>query len=221
MIVMTGDKNDMLARLKMVLPARWFGDETPILDAVLMGFASAWSQLYGLLATVKLQTRLATASGIFLDIAASDYFGPNLPRGAGEADGAYSARIRANLIAQRATRAGVVAALVSITGREPKIFEPLNPADTGGYNVNLGYNQAGGYGCASLPMQFFVTAYRPNATAVSNAGGYGIGPGGYNTVPMFYADTTEFPGMVTDDDIYAAIAGVLPAAGVAWANITN
>jgi hypothetical protein len=69
---MTGDTNDMLARLKMVLPARWFADATPILDAVLTGLANAWSQLYGLLATVKLQTRLATASGVFLDIAAKD-----------------------------------------------------------------------------------------------------------------------------------------------------
>jgi hypothetical protein len=221
MIDMTGDTNDMLARLKMVLPARWFADVTPILDAVLTGLANAWSQLYGLLATVKLQTRLITASGVFLDIAASDYFGSALPRRAGEADAAYSARIRANLIAQRATRAGVVAALVNITGRKPLIFEPLNPTDTGGYNVNLGYNQVGGYGCAFLPLQFFVTAYRPNATPVSNAGGYSTGPGGYNTAPMFYADTTEFPGMVSDDDIYAAIASVLPAAGVAWTNITN
>jgi hypothetical protein len=218
---MTGDGSDMLARLKMVLPARWFGDVTPVLDAVLTGLAAAWSGLYGLLQTVRLQARIATASGVFLDIAASDYFGNALQRRSGEADSAFSVRIRAALLAPRATRAGVVAALVNLTGRAPVIFEPLNPTDTGGYNINLGYNLCGGYGCAALPFQFFVTAYRPNATPVSNAGGYNAGPGGYNDAPMFYADMSQFPGMVSDAEIYRTIAGVLPVSSIAWTKISN
>jgi hypothetical protein len=218
---MIGDTSDMLTRLKLVLPGRWFGDVTPVLDGLLSGLASAWSGLYSLLATVKAQTRIATAGGVFLDIAAGDYFGPALPRRAGEADSAYSARIRANLLTPRATRAGLIAAVTNLTGRAPEVFEPLNPADTGGYNMFLGYNTLGGYGTETLPFQFFVTAYRPNATPVSNAGGYNFGPGGYNTAPMFYADATEFPGAVADADIYAAIAAVLPTATTAWTCISN
>jgi hypothetical protein len=218
---MTGDTQDMLARLKMVLPARWFADVTPVLDALLGGVAVAWSGLYALLGYVRTQTRIATASGIFLDIAAVDYLGNSLPRRSGEGDGAYSARIRGALLAPRATRQAVIACLTGLTGRAPWVFEPLNAADTGGYNVNLGYNTLGGYGSRDLPYQFFLRAYRPNAMPVANAGGYGEGPGGYDTAPMFYADVTEFAGTVSDAEIYAAVAAVLPTTGIAWTQISN
>lgn len=218
---MTGDTSDMLARLKMVLPGRWFSDTAPIRDALLTGLASAWSGLYALLSFVQSQTRIATASGIFLDIAATDYLGGTLPRRIAEVDVAYSTRIRRNLIKPRATREGLVQTLTDLTGRVPVIFEPLNATDTGGYNVNLGYNTAGGYGSVNLPYQFFVTAYRPNNTPVSNAGGYCSGPGGYNDAPMFYADASEFSGTVSDTEIYAAVAAVLPTCAIAWTTISN
>ncbi len=219
---MVGDVQAMIARLKMALPARWFGDVTPILDALLGGLAWAWSGLYALLHYVGLQARLATVSGMFLDIASGDYFGDALPRRPGETDPAFSVRLRANLIAQRATRAGLALALFNETGREPTIFEPLNATDTGGYNSNsLGYGVRGGYGCESLPFQFFVTAYRPNASSVSYAGGYCEGPGGYNTAPIFYSDLSDIPGLLTDADIFATAAAVLPVATTAWMRISN
>jgi hypothetical protein len=218
---MTGDTSDMLARLKLVLPARWFSDTTPILDALLTGLASAWSGLYALLGFVGSQTRIATASGIFLDIASVDYLGDGLPRRAGEADGAYSARLRANLINPGPTRAGLVQTLNLLTGRVPIVFEPLNATDTGGYNVNLGYNTVGGYGSVFLPYQFFLTVYRPNNTPISNAGGYNTGPGGYNDAPMFYADAAEFAGSVSDAEIYAAVAAASPTSSIAWTQISN
>lgn len=218
---MTGDTQDMLGRLKLALPARWFADTAPILDALLTGLASAWSGLYTLLTYVQAQTRIATANGIFLDIAAVDYLGDTLPRRAGEADAAYSARIRANLLTPRATRASVEQALMALTGRAPAVFEPLNATDTGGYNVNLGYNTSGGYGSMTLPYQFLLTAYRPNNTPVSNAGAYNDGPGGYNAGSMFYADAAQFAGTVSDSEIYAAVAAVLPTATIAWTQISN
>jgi hypothetical protein len=218
---MIGDISDMLARLKLVLPARWFSDTTPILDALLTGLASAWSGLYALLGFVQSQTRIATATGIFLDIASVDYLGDTLPRRAGEADGAYSARLRSNLINPGPTRAGLVEKVTNLTGRAPIVFEPLNATDTGGYNVNLGYNRLGGYGSFNLPYQFFLTVYRPSDTPISNAGGYSTGPGGYNTAPMFYADIEEFAGTVDDAEIYAAVAAMLPTSGIAWTQISN
>ena len=218
----TGTTADMLARIKSALPANWFSDASPNLDIVLTGLASAWSLLYGLVQSVRLQARIITASGIFLDIAAQDYFGSKLARRAGEADTAFSARIRANLLAPRATRSALAAAVLRLTGREARIFEPTDPRDTGGYDTNtLGYNVAGGYGSMALPYQFFVTVYRPDATPISNAGGYNTGPGGYNTAPLFYIDNSENTGALNDAEIYATIADVLPVNAIAWTKLSN
>jgi hypothetical protein len=219
---MVGDTADMTSRLRQVLPAKWFGDDAPNLQAILTGLASAWSGLYGLLQTVKAQARIATANGVFLDMAAADYFGSGLPRRAGERDSAYSLRIRANLIAPKATRQGLVAAVTALTGRSPIIFEPQNAYDTGGYSSGtLGYNALGGYGSLGLPYQFFVTAFRPNETPISNAGGYGVGPGGYGTGLMFYADVASLMGTVSDSEIYAAISNAIPTTSIAWTTLSN
>jgi hypothetical protein len=191
------------------------------LGALLTGLGQAWSGLYGLLVGVKAQARIATASGIFLDIAAHDYFGDALRRRTAEADGAYGARIRANLLAPRATRTALVSALLNLTGRAPVIFEPRNIEDTGAYNINAGYNCAGGYGSLALPYQFFVTAYRPDDTPMSNGGGYGAGPGGYNTAPLFYAQITDSTGYIDDTEIYQMISDVIPATSIAWTKISN
>ena len=219
---MTGDQADMLSRLKSVLPVRWFGDVTPNLDALLNGFASAWNGLNELLGFVRAQARISSSSGIFLDIAGTDYFGNGLPRRAGESDVSYSVRLRDNLLCPRATRLAIVQALYGLTGRNPMVFEPLNATDTGGYNAgSLGYGVAGGYGSRALPFQYFVTAYRPNATPVSNVGGYNLGPGGYNQAPMSFANVSDILGAIADADIYAAIRAVAPAASVAWVKISN
>jgi hypothetical protein len=219
---MTGDQNDMVNRLKSVLPARWFGDVTPIFDGLLNGLANAWSGLYILLQSAAEQARIATATGVFLDLASTDYFGAAMPRRMGESDAGFSQRLRNSLLAGRATRSAVSSMLLDLTGRTPIIFEPLNAGDTGGYNSGtLGYSSAGGYGSNNLPFQFFLTAYRPNATPISNAGGYGVGPGGYGTAPMFYAELANISGMITDADIYAAAAAVLPTAYTGWMNISN
>jgi len=39
---MLGDQQDMLRRIKTVLPARWFADASPVLDGVLSGLAAGW-----------------------------------------------------------------------------------------------------------------------------------------------------------------------------------
>lgn len=218
--IATGSAADMRARLKMVLPTGWFGDDTPVLDLLLGGVATLWSALYALIGFVRAQGRIATARGPFLDIAARDYFSTRLSRRAGEADAAFGTRIRANLLAPRATRAALAAALTAETGRAPEIFEPFNASDTGGYGANtLGYGVIGGYGNLSLPYQLFVTAYRPQVALLGNNGGYGVGPGGYNTAPIAWSDLADDPGLAADADIYAAIAAVLPTNAIAWTRL--
>lgn len=218
----TGDAADMRTRLKSVLPAGWFGDTTPVLDMLLGGLAALWAALYSLIGMARAQARIATASGWFLDIVARDYFGMALARRAGETDTVFSARIRANLLVPRATRAALIDALSRLTGRAPVVFEPFNPVDTGGYGTNtLGYGVTGGYGSLALPYQCFVTTHPPAFAGVGNDGGYNRGPGGYDTAPLVWSDLADDPGLTTDADIYAGIAAVLPVNATAWVRISN
>jgi hypothetical protein len=218
---MTGDQADMLARLKAVLPPQWFGDETLVLDALLGGFAATWSWLFGLLQAATQETRLATADAGFLDMIAQDYFGARLLRRDGEADAGYRLRIQQELRRDRATRGAVIAMLTDLTGRAPVVFEPARPADTGAWGVAGGYGAAGGWGSLMLPFQCFVTAFRPTGKGIGFVAGWGSGGGGWGAGSVEYASLAMLEGQVTDADINAAIAGVMPVAAIAWTRITN
>ncbi len=213
---MTGDTTDIVARIKAVLPINWFPDETPVLDSILTGLASAWSGLYALLAAVRLQARIATASGQFLDGASADFFGTNLPRRSQEADSAFRARIQQEFVRERGTRAAIVSVLTDLTGRTPSLFEPARIADTGAYATpSFAYGTVGAWGSFGLPFQVFVIARRPQGAAIANIAGYGT-PG-----PLARASMSMISGQITDADIYAAIASVAPTASTAWTSIIN
>lgn len=218
----TSGPADMVRRLKILLPRGWFGPTTPVLDALLSGFGALWSGLFEAIGFVRQQGRIATASGVFLDMAARDYLGPGFARRPGETDASFSARIRAEVVAPRATRAAVVAATIRASGRAGTVFEPFNPSDTGGYgDPPLGYGVGGGYGSLAMPFQFFVTAYRPGTTMAGGTGGYGTGPGGYNAAPLAYGAAAAGTGEVSDNEIYAEIAGVLPVNATAWTRLID
>ncbi len=227
---MTGDIPDMAARLKAVLPARWFGDDNPapvgngvtnapVLTAVLTGLGNAWSWLYAMLAYVRLQTRIGSATDDFLDMISKDYFGAMLPRRVNEADAAFRARILAELRRTRATRPGLIAALLALTGRTPVIFEPMRAADTGAWNIGPGWGMGGGYGSLGLPAQIFVTAYRPSAAGIVDIPGWGAG--GWRLGASGYASLGMVQGAVTDADILDAVATTLPAGVTAWTRISS
>jgi hypothetical protein len=219
----TGDTSDFRARIKSLLPRGWFGDETPILDAVLSGIGQALSDVYGLIGYARLQMRIATATDGFLDLISLDFFGETLPRRAGESDNAFRQRIKAQLLLEKGTRRGLIRALEILTGRTPLVFEPARPGDTGGYNTgSMGYNVAGAYGSLVLPAQVFVTAYRPMGAGVPNVAGYGNPQGAYSTGSQIqYASRDMIAGAVTDEDIYKAIDGVMPAGVTAWTRILS
>ena len=224
---MTGDKNDMLGRIKAVLPARWFADETPLLDGLASGLAEAGAWLHGLLANVKLQARLLTATGGFLDMAAQDFFGARVSRRLGQGDTAFRARIQAELLRERGTRGAVIAVLTDLTGRAPVVFEPARPADTRAYGKACGYGVAGGWGSLMLPFQSFVTAYRAQGQGIAAVAGWhagvapGSSPGGWGRGAIEYATLDMLSGEITDADINAAIAGVLPVSAIAWTRISD
>lgn len=222
---MTGDQADFVRRLRAAIPARWFPDDAPVLDVVLNGLAATWTWLYALAQYAKRQARIASAQGVWLDIVSTDFFAPGrMTRQLNELDAPFSARIRKEILRERATRHGVSQAVADLTGITPRIFEPRNPSDTGGYNVGgVGYGVGGGYGDLQLPFQYFVIAFRPAGGGVANVGGYGnlrIGvtsaPGGYGAGAMEYATPAMIAGAVTDQQIYDTIAATTPVATIAW-----
>ncbi len=223
---MTGDQQDMLSRLKAVLPAGWFSDTTPILDGLLTGLAWAWAWSYNLLQYVKSQTRIATTTNVWLDIIAQDFFGAQLVR-KGQSDAAFRNRIQLELMRHRATRGALIATLQDLTGRTPAVFEPARATDTGGYGrigspaTGLAYGYIGGWGSLALSFQCFVTAYRPAGVGISEVAGWGSQTGAYGAGVIEYASLAMVQAQVTDADICAAIAAIMPAATIGWTRITN
>lgn len=224
---MVGDQQDMVSRLKAVLPVRWFPDNTPVLDSLLNGLGWAWSSLYNLVQYVRVQARVVTAQDIWLDIAAQDYFGNRISRRIGQSDSQFRSVILRDLIRDRGTRAAVQQALSDLTGRPPAIFEPRNPSDTGGYGGSAGagggiaYGTAGGWGNLNLPFQFFITAYRSVGAGITSVAGWNVNMGGYGVGTTEYADLSMIQGQVTDTDINAAIVDVLPVAVIGWTRICS
>jgi hypothetical protein len=213
---MAGTPSDIVARLKAVLPTQWFPDNTPVLDTLLLGLATASSSLYVLLTAVQLQTRIATATGQFLDGASTDFFANRLPRRNTESDDTFRLRIRQELVREHATRASVVSVVSDLTGNAPSIFEPARVSDTGGYATGgSAYGNAGAWGSLSLPFQILVTVKRAQGVGIANIAGYGTGG------PLARASLSAAAGQVTDSDIYAAIASVMPTSTRAWTRITN
>lgn len=185
----TGDTNDMAARLIALLPKGWFPKPSPLLHAVALGVGSTFASVYGNLAFVKAQMRLATAQGAFLDLAAADYFGVNgLPRLVYEQDAAYADRIEFNLTAPRGTREGMIGMLTQLTGTAPVIFCPTQPMDTGGLATpgnfaagggafalgGTGATGAGGLGSLAMPAQTLITVKLPSTGLAVYAGYSGL-----------------------------------------------
>ena len=220
-----------MQRLKAVLPSRWFGDVTPVLDTLLLGLATGWEYCFQLLQFVRAQTRLASATGFWLDAIAYDFFGEALRRGNGQPDGIFCTIVKRNILRPLATRHALTQALTDLTGRPPKIFEPRNTGDTGGYGTftvngdfvgsGLGYATSGGWGNLSLPYQFLMTALRPHGNGSANISGWGVNNGGYGGGALMYADSAIVSGHLSDREIMKEVARVTPIGVVAWVNIAN
>ena len=206
---------DMQLRLRRMLPARWWADEAPVLDGLLLGLGTALAAIYGLIAYARQQTRLATATAPWLDLAMQDFLGGRLPRRPQETDDAFRVRLLAAMQRPRATRGAVEQAVLRVTGGTPWMFEPRRPADTGAWNLGcLGYGTAGGWGSLGLPAQVFVVVERPRGTGCALLAGYGTG--GIVT----YAGLAQIGAQVPDAEIFAAIADAMPSGAVAWTRLT-
>ncbi|GGH14928.1 hypothetical protein GCM10007036_14570 [Alsobacter metallidurans] len=220
----TGDQPDIVSRLKALLPPTWFtASPIPIVEGLLSGAASMLAGVYAQISFARLQTRISTATGGFLDLIALDYFGWRVMRKTNQSDDSFRARILEELLRPRVTRSSLVAMLTDLTGRAPTVFEPALPADTGGYNLPcMGYSLAGRYGSLQLPCQSFVTVLRPASSGIPSVGGYGAPLGGYaRASALEYGQLSQIVGSVTDQDIYDAIESVKPAGTIVWTKIQN
>ena len=213
---MTGDQADILARLRALLPKSWFPISAPNLDASLAGAAWAFSSAYAQQTYIRLQTRIKTATDGWLDMISGDFFGSALPRFVNETDGAFRARILANLFVKGPTRKCMYNVLYLLTGRAPIIFEPQNATDTGGYDGGAYYDIAGGWGDPAA-YQSFVTVYRPLGTS-SDLGEWDEYTFSYDTFGA-YSDTTYDD--ITDAALIAAVESTKALGTVVWMRISN
>lgn len=190
----TGDQHDIARRLKEVIPPSWYPDPSTNEHGFLQGFASIASSLYGLISFSKLQMRLSTMSGIFIDLFAYDHLGRTITRKAGETDTAWRARVQAALLAERVTRNGMYKAILNLTGKAPLIFEQWNPGDTGAWASR---------NSPSLNTCFFAWGTRGNGVSgflngwpAVNGNSYGgAGAWGTRTMPNAVMMTVFRPGL--------------------------
>ncbi|MGH8218985.1 MAG: hypothetical protein ACREUT_10545 [Steroidobacteraceae bacterium] len=220
-----GDASDIQARLRKLIPWSWFPyGLSPLYEQLIAGLAGVFAAIYGLIAYVKNQTRLQSTTDGFLDLTAFDFFADGLPRRGAEQDGSYQQRIKLNILRRRVTRPAVIKVLEDLTGRTPVIFEPRRAADTGAYGAaNLGYGVAGGYGSRQLPLQAFITAFRPIGGGVPNVAGYGVPVAGYGVTSSQseYASLRLIVRTISDADIYAAVDSVRPTCAILWTRIAS
>lgn len=219
-----GGPRDIYNRLIQQLPD-WFGTDHPVLDIILAAYLDTTEWLYLQAEYVGLQARIQTATDVNLDQISQDYFGNSLPRHEGENDSTYRTRILANLLQEKATRYGMENALFLLTGYEPRIFEPWNPYDCGGYNVPsaLAYDTVGNYGSGSFAYQCFIDVYVDAYAGLGNYSGYDDYLGGYNAAgglaELWYGGESAITSTVTDQDILNLINLTKVWGTVCWVRI--
>jgi hypothetical protein len=216
------DAPTFAARLRVLLPNGWFPDAAPILDAILSSLGEPWAWLSRMLCYVAKQARLATATGAWLDLAATDYLGTTLPRLSGESDLSYRNRVEQNILREAATRPAIISAIQESTRAVVTVFEPARCSDTGTYGSladslsTAGYGVAGGWGNVNLPYQFFMSIATIAQPGDPEPIGYGIPGGGYGAGSVEYCSLASIPGELTDGDIRELILQLLPVNTTAW-----
>jgi hypothetical protein len=246
----------MVGRLTRLLPTGWWNDgsfnlaDASFITAIKGGLGDSLAWIYSLLQYVKNQTRHATSTDFFIDLTAFDFFGLRIKRKPSQTDASLISTIKKEIFRERVTRHGVEQAIEDLTQSEATIFEPKNPQDTGGWEVQFAFEAAGAWG-ADLPYTMFITAVEPPGAGIPNLAGFDSATGGWgvpsSTVFMssggfsngfssgfgnFYslsgtggafafADLSQIQGTVTNQDIYDTIEATRAAGVTCWVNITS
>ena len=215
-----GDQQDMLTRLRALMPKSWFPVSAPNESAKLSGAAWALSTAYAQLAYVALQTRIKSATDGWLDIISADFFGTRLPRLTNEQDEPFRARILANLFVKGPRRVDMINVLTLLTGRAPAIFEPSNADDSGAWDAPFYWDagvSAGGAWGDPLPYQSFITVYRPSQALVS----LGEWDAWRFAWDAYGAWSDSSPNAITDAALIAAVESTRALATIVWMRIAD
>lgn len=155
-----GSKEDIKSRLKSYTPP-WYGEDAIFQGASQDGFATAYVDIYQLLAYIKLQTRLATATDFLLDLAAKDFLNSFLWRGPGEDDDRFRKTLLTNILREKATRTGIAKFIKDYTGYDPIMFEPWDAGSIGGaYNtLNFAFDNPNCYWGGDAPYTGYITVF--------------------------------------------------------------
>jgi hypothetical protein len=219
-----GQIADILTRLRATL-APWFPPpaQSPVLQSVLTGQADQFNFIYQTLQFAANQTRIATATGGWLDLIAWDFFGARFIRRLGEVDSSFQVRIVKEILRPRQTRAAIAQMVTDLVGTAPIIYEPWNAGDNGGYGIAtaLGYGLDGSYGSLLFPNQVFVACLLPPGNGIPLIAGYGDPQNGYGACGGLgeYSDNSKSQGVISLAEIYARISQVIAAGTIAWVDI--
>lgn len=217
----TGDQNNIVSRLASVLPPSWFQSPSTNETGLLNGFANVAAYIYSLVSFAKNQTRIATASGFFLDLIALDYFGNYFRRKIGENDAVYSQAIRNEILIPRQTRGAIQSVVGNLTKSPVTIFEPWNANDSGGFNMRFAFCEpTSAFGSNAYPYTIFVTAVEPPGAGIPSLSGFGNTWSGFNSGAFYFADLSTVTGGVTNQNIYDAINQTRAAGITAWVNVS-
>ena len=212
----------MLSRIKATLPHGWAGDTSPNVDSLLTGGATAATLTQANIDAAKLQTRLATATGSFLDIASLDFFGKESPRIPSETDAYFSTRIRATLFKPKVTYEALglaVNAAMAGSGITIATYEygtGVNSIPANSFPVGLNINDAlARYGSNLLPFEAMVTisGIAPEAAILMEDGSTMLQEDGVLAINMENAFSIY-------QYLYNIIMSVKPIGTTVWVSIT-
>lgn len=207
------------ARLAALFPNGWAAPEaaqTGNLSGVLNAGGGVLAQVLQALNYGRASILLGTATAPELDLASQDFLGASLPRPAGMSDADFAALIQAHLFPRGATRPAIAAALLTLTGKQPRMLEPWAPADTGAWGSASGsywgHDSAanpGRWGAPQMRATGFIDSAPPLAKPALNG----------NPVPAWGAPFywSRGPGLGTVVPAYGfmilapAYAGTIPA----------
>jgi hypothetical protein len=130
---------EFVYRLADLFPRGWAGDDAKQSGNVFALLLSVAQQIQFVQSEIQYALgaeRLGTATSPELDLASIDFLGDTLPRPAGASDTKFASEIIAQLFQPAATRQALQDALIDLTGQLPRMMEPWNPSDTGGWGAN-------------------------------------------------------------------------------------
>lgn len=165
----TGSVEDCKRRIEKLLPP-WFGEKFPLLNALLVGYATLDSFIYFLTQYLYEQLYIQTATARNLDLIACDYYENILSRTEGMSDEQFRKLIQGTLLQEEATLNGMSKAIKLITGHTPIIIEWFGDISSSFWNISNFWSSTTFYGGGPrLAYNFWITVFVDNPAVKGTA----------------------------------------------------